>query len=82
MSACGCEIEVETAGQRRIVAFALVLNAILCAIGFIAGIAAETTGLIADSLDMLADASASTIALVAIGRCGLFKSGAASTSGA
>ncbi len=39
MSACGCEIEAESAGQRRILTIALVLNAIMFVIGFIAGIA-------------------------------------------
>ena len=81
MSSCGCEIEGETAGQRRILTIALVLNAIMFVIGLVAGIAAESTGLIADSLDMLADASAYTIALVAIGRSGLFKTRAAKLSG-
>ena len=81
MSSCGCEIEGETAGQRRTLTIALVSNAIMFVIGLIAGIAAESTGLIADSLDMLADASAYTIALVAIGRSGLFKNRAAKLSG-
>ena len=33
MSSCGCEIEGETAGQRRILTIALVLNAIMFVIG-------------------------------------------------
>jgi cation diffusion facilitator family transporter len=81
MSDCGCEIESETAQQRRILTLALVLNATMFIIGLIGGIAAESTGLIADSLDMLADASAYTIGLVAIGRSGLFKTRAATLSG-
>ena len=71
----------ETAGQRRILTIALVLNALMFAVGLVAGIAAASTGLIADSHDMLADASAYTIALVAIGRSGLFKTRAAKFSG-
>ena len=81
MSSCGCEIEAETTGQRRILMLALVLNAMMFVIGLIAGIAAESTGLIADSLDMLADASAYAIGMLAIGRSNLFKSRAAGLSG-
>lgn len=46
-----------------------------------AGIFANSTGLIADGLDMLADASAYAIALVAVGRGGRFKANAATLSG-
>lgn len=60
---------------------ALVLNATMFVVGLIAGIAAESTGLIADSLDMLADAFAFIIALTAIGRSDLFKVSAARLSG-
>lgn len=81
MSEYGCQIEAETAHQRRILTLALVLNATMFIIGLIGGIAAESTGLIADSLDMLADASAYTIGLVAIGRSSLFKTRAARLSG-
>jgi Co/Zn/Cd efflux system component len=49
--------------------------------GVIAGIVAQSTSLIADALDMLADASAYTIALTAVGRSARFKAGAASVSG-
>jgi len=48
---------------------------------FAAGILANSTGLIADGLDMLADASAYAIALVAVGRGGRFKANAATLSG-
>lgn len=81
MSDCGCEIEAETAQQRRVLTLALVLNATMFIIGLIGGIVAESTGLIADSLDMLADALAYAIGLVAIGRSSLFKTRAARLSG-
>jgi Co/Zn/Cd efflux system component len=50
-------------------------------IGVSAGIVAQSTSLIADALDMLADAFAYTIALTALGRSFRFKAGAASVSG-
>lgn len=81
MNDCGCEMEAETAAQKRILRLAVVLNATMFVVGFIAGIKAESTGLIADSLDMLADASAYTIGLIAIGRSGIFKTRAATLSG-
>ena len=46
-----------------------------------AGIAANSTGLVADGLDMLADASAYAIALAAVGRGSRFKTNAATISG-
>jgi Co/Zn/Cd efflux system component len=60
---------------------ALSLNAIMFVVGIIAGVIAKSTGLVADSLDMLADAGAYGIALVAIRRGGLFKARAATVSG-
>ncbi len=82
MSACGCEVdEHPDAAQRRVLHWALALNAAMFVIGFIAGIAAESTGLLADSLDMLADASAYGIGLAALGRSAFFKARAARLSG-
>ncbi|MGI8436309.1 MAG: cation transporter [Chthoniobacterales bacterium] len=82
MSACGCEVDANPdAAQRRVLRWALSLNAIMFGIGFVAGIAAESTGLLADSLDMLADASAYGIGLAALGRSAFFKARAASLSG-
>jgi len=60
---------------------ALVLNAAMFFIETIAGLRINSTGLIADGLDMLADASAYAIALVAVGKGAGFKSRAAVLSG-
>jgi cation diffusion facilitator family transporter len=51
------------------------------AVDLIGGILGESSGLIADSLDMLADASAYALALAAIGRSAAFKVKAAGFSG-
>ena len=82
MTDCGCEApEVKTADERRVLRVALVLNAAMAVIGGLAGWIAQSTGLLADALDMLADATAYTIALLAIGRSALFKIRAATLSG-
>lgn len=81
MSNCGCHQTATTANERKILQIALILNATMFVVGLIAGILAHSTGLIADSLDMLADASAYTIGLYAIGRSVRLKSIAATFSG-
>jgi cation diffusion facilitator family transporter len=80
MTGCGCH-SIEAESQRRTLRIALSLNAIMFVIGTAAGVVAQSSGLIADGLDMLADASAYAIALVAIERSGLFKARAAKLSG-
>lgn len=60
---------------------ALVLNALMFVVDVGAGLLVHSTGLIADGLDMLANASAYAIALAAIGRRGRFKANAATISG-
>lgn len=67
--------------QFRILTVALALNAAMFVIGLAAGVWAQSSGLIADSLDMLADASAYGIALLAVRRTALFKAHAARLSG-
>jgi cation diffusion facilitator family transporter len=83
MSHCGCHSDqsVETAAQRRVLRLALVLNATMFLVGVVAGFVGQSSSLIADALDMLADASAYAIALSAIGRGARFKAGAATFSG-
>lgn len=82
MAECGCEPTItETAEQRRTLMIALGLNATMFAVEVTAGIIAGSVGLIADGLDMLSDASAYAIGLVAIGRSRMFKARAATASG-
>ena len=82
MSECGCTpAAVETAAQRRVLGIALFLNATMFVVEVTAGVFGNSTGLIADGLDMLADASAYAIALLAIGRSASFKANAAGVSG-
>lgn len=82
MTACGCEApDVRTAQERRVLYIALGLNAGMAVIGGLAGWIAQSTGLLADALDMLSDAAAYVIALMAIGRSSIFKARAATLSG-
>lgn len=82
MSDCGCQVQAaSTADQRRVLGIALALNATMFVVGTVAVILAQSSGLLADALDMLADASAYTIALLANARPPAFKRRAALASG-
>ncbi len=82
MSDCGCEApEAGTEQERRVLRIAFGLNAAMAVIGGLAGWVAQSTGLLADALDMLSDAAAYAIALMAIGRSAFFKIRAATLSG-
>jgi cation diffusion facilitator family transporter len=80
MSNCGCRQTVSMV-DRKILIIALALNASMFIVGLIAGLLAHSTGLIADALDMLADASAYSLGLLAIGRSMRFKNITAMLSG-
>lgn len=83
MTDCGSEPpKVKTARERCVLRIALALNAAMALIGGLAGWIAQSAGLLADALDMLSDATAYSIALVAIGRSATFKNRAATLSGA
>lgn len=82
MSGCGCEpTPADTGPQRRVLRIALILNLIMFGVGLVAGLIAQSTGLIADSLDMLGDASAYGLGLLAMHRSPHFKANAARWSG-
>ena len=63
MSDCGCHHEAKDAGERRILVIALALNALMAVVGGVAGWIGQSTGLLADALDMLSDAAAYAIGL-------------------
>ena len=81
MTDCGCHHEAKNAQERKILTIALILNATMAVVGGIAGWIGQSTGLLADALDMLSDATAYAIGLVAIGRTASFKANAATLSG-
>jgi Co/Zn/Cd efflux system component len=67
--------------ERRVLVVALVINAVLFVAEFAAGVVSKSMGLLADSLDMLADASVYALSLVAVGGSTLRKKRLAATSG-
>lgn len=83
MTGCGCDdaLEPKTREERRVLRVLLAINAAMFVLEIVAGWVAESTGLIADSLDMLADATVYGIALYAVGRSAKAKSRAALLSG-
>lgn len=80
---CDCmEVSAKTDAERKTLRVALALNAFMFVIGTTAGLWAQSTGLLADALDMLTDAIAYGLALMALSRGALFKKNAARWSGA
>lgn len=82
MSGCGCEMEARNNQERKTLKIVLGINAVMFVFEFVLGLLAESTGLIADSLDMFADASVYTISLYAVGKSAALKGRAATLSGA
>lgn len=71
---CDCgKQSVSTEAERRTLQIALVLNALMFVVGTAAGLWAQSTGLMADALDMLADAAAYALSLLAVTRGAQFK---------
>ncbi|MGI5310227.1 cation transporter [Rheinheimera sp. WS51] len=81
MSGCGCEVEIKDQSQRQVLYWLLGINATMFVIEMGIGLLADSTALIADSLDMLADAVVYGVALYAIGKSLLHKANAAKISG-
>ncbi|MEW9900850.1 cation transporter [Chitinivorax sp. PXF-14] len=81
--ACECSnVSAQSKDERASLRLALGLNAAMFVIGMAAGLWAQSSGLMADALDMLADASAYALALLAVSRGAVFKRNAARWSGA
>jgi len=81
MSDCDCEIEIRDREQSRVLWLLLAINATMFVAELTIGWVAQSTGLIADSLDMLADATVYGIGLYAVGRSLQHKAHAALISG-
>jgi len=73
MSDCGCSLEIKDKSESRVLIILLVINAVMFFIEIIIGVISESTALIADSLDMLADATVYGIALYAVGKAAIHK---------
>jgi len=81
MTGCACEIDEAAELERRTLRALLAINAVMFLAELIAGWISDSAGLLADSLDMFADASVYGIVLYAAGRSGGVKLKAASLSG-
>ncbi len=81
MANCECNIEINNHEQGKVLIILLGINALMFLVEITLGIISESTALIADSLDMLADAAIYGIALYAVGRAGALKTRAAFASG-
>ena len=81
MSGCGCEIEIKDKEQQGILIRLMIINGFMFLFEIGLGWYAQSTGLIADSLDMLADAIVYAIGLYAIGKSLQHKANAALVSG-
>jgi cation diffusion facilitator family transporter len=85
MTGCGDECGVDVAHanrhERRILIIVLLINAGMFVAEFSAGLVSGSTALLADSLDMLADALIYALGLFALGRAAHWRARAALTSG-
>ncbi len=81
MSDCGCQMEAKNAEQRKALSYLLLINAVMFVIELVTGVLANSTALMADSLDMLADAGVYGISLYVVGRSQRDKTRAAFLSG-
>ena len=78
---CGCAAGIASRVERRTLMAVLAINAGMFALELVLGLMAHSTGLIADSLDMLADALVYGLSLQAVGGNPLRQRRAARTSG-
>jgi cation diffusion facilitator family transporter len=81
LSDCSCEFDPQNATERKTLVTVLAINAFMFVSEFTVGLFAESTGLTADSLDMLADAMVYAVSLYAVGRSGSTRRRAAYGSG-
>lgn len=81
MSDCGCSFEARDAKQQKVLVRLLAINGTMFVAEIAVGLLAHSTGVMADSLDMLADALVYGTGLYAIGRSAAVKHRAAYWSG-
>ena len=81
MPDCDCHFEARDAEQRKVLLTVFAINGVMFVAELIVGIFAQSSGVIADSLDMLADALVYGVVLAAIGKTELIKQRAARWSG-
>jgi Co/Zn/Cd efflux system component len=80
MSEC-CAVEARNRQERILLWTVLLLNAVMFVVEFAAGWLARSSGLVADSLDMLADVLVHSVSLYAVGKALVQKAKAALLNG-
>jgi Co/Zn/Cd efflux system component len=73
--------EAQGGAEARTLWVVLAINAVMFVVEFVGGLLVQSTGLLADSLDMLADATVYGLSLYAVGRAATHKLRAAHLSG-
>lgn len=81
MAGCGCEVDIKDKSERRVLIVLLLINGIMFIAELAIGWWAQSTALIADALDMLADAMVYSVGLYAVGKTLQIKAHAARLSG-
>ncbi|MEC5129464.1 cation transporter [Verrucomicrobiales bacterium BCK34] len=81
MSECDCNKASEEIQERSVLGILLAINGLMFLVEIVLGVLADSTSLVADSLDMLADATVYGIAFYAVGRASSVKLKAARLSG-
>ena len=81
MSSCDCEVEIRDKSETRVLLVLLLINGLMFVVEGGVGWWAQSTALIADAMDMLADAMVYGVGLYAVGRSIAAKIRAASLSG-
>lgn len=74
-------MDAHTAAQKTVLMVLLAINGVMFVVEIVLGIYSQSTSLIADSLDMLADATVYSIGLYAVGKTARHKARAAYISG-
>ncbi|MCW8982436.1 MAG: cation transporter, partial [Gammaproteobacteria bacterium] len=81
MAGCDCSVEISSKEESKVLITLLVINAMMFVVEIVLGVLSESTALIADSMDMLADATVYGIGLYAVGKAAIVKIKAAHISG-
>lgn len=81
MSDCDCHFEARDDEQRKVLRTLLAINGVMFVVELVVGLIAQSSGVMADSLDMLADAMVYGVGLYAVGRAAAIKQRSARWSG-
>jgi cation diffusion facilitator family transporter len=81
MAGCDCSVEIKSKEESKVLIILLAINALMFLVEIVLGLLSESTALIADSMDMLADATVYGIGLYAVGKAASVKIHAAHISG-